>query len=348
MIDCPFGGMECTTATIYNDMLQVDARGYFERNYVNVNAHELTHQWFGDYTSYTNGQNVWVSESFATYWAKKFEQYIFGEDQYQRNRNDELKTFLIRAKKDDYPVGHGKGGRERWYPKGSLVIDMLRYVMGEDEFKYFISYYLHKHKYAVVEGNDMKVAIRESTGRTMDWFFDEWINHGGEPNYKVCYKQLETLKGERDTHISVRQIQETNNLIGYFKMPIVFEVHYKDGTMDSKKEWIENQYSEVIIPNKNKKEIAFVLFDPNRNIVKRVTFDRSFEELTAQLMDAKNMIDRYDALLEMKKIDIDKKRDVLLKSFNKEKFFLIKSEIIAQLADDKNSATLATVPQSYK
>ena len=69
---------------------------------------------------------------------------------------------------------------------------------------------------------------------------------------------------------------------------------------------------------------------------------------TAQLMDAKNMIDRYDALLEMKNIDIDKKRDVLIKSFNKEKFFLIKGEIISQLADDKKFRDSRTFPQSYK
>ena len=339
VIDCPFGGMETTTSTIYNDMMQVDARGYLERNYINVNAHELAHQWFGDFTSYTNGQNVWVSESFATYWAKKFEQSVLGENQYQKIRNDELNSTLDAAKRDDYPVGHGKGATARWYPKGSLVIDMLRYVMGEDEFKYFISYYLHKHKYAVVDGNDLKVAIRESTGRSMDWFFDEWINRGGEPNYKISYKQLETLKGDRNTHISVTQVQETNDLVGYFKMPVVIEVHYKDGTMDTKKEWIENPFSEVIIPNKDKKEIAFVLFDPTRNIVKRLTFDRSFDELSSQLTDAKNMIDRYDALLEMRKIDIDKKRDVLIKSFDKENFFLNKSEIIAQLAVDNNNAT---------
>ncbi len=339
VIDCPFGGMETTTSTIFNDLMQCDKRAFLDKNYVNVNVHELIHQWFGDYNIYANEENVWTSESFATYFAKKFEQYQLGEDQYQRIRNDELTSVLDASKKDDYPVGHGKGARARWYPKGSLVLDMLRYVMGEDEFKFFIDYYLHKHKYAVVEGNDIKVAVRESTGRTIDWFLDEWVNRGGEPNYKVSYKQLETLKGERNTHISVTQIQETNNLIGFFKMPIVFEVHYKDGTMDTKKVLIEKEYSEVLIPNKNKKEIVFVLFDPNRIIIKKVTFDRTFEELTAQLINAKNMIDRYDALLEMKKFDIDKKRDVLIKSFNKENFFLIKGEIIAQLAEDKNSAT---------
>lgn len=340
VIDCPFGGMETTTSTIYNDGMQCNEREFLDKNYINVNAHELTHQWFGDYTIYTNSQNVWVSESFATYFAKKFEQSQLGEDQYQKIRDSELTRTLEASKTDDYPIGSKKGSIPRWYPKGSLVIDMMRYVMGEEEFKTFISYYLNKHKYAIVEWNDLKVAIRESTGQTLDWFFDEWINRGGEPIYKITYKQMDELNGERYTHISVQQVHETNALIGFFKMPIVSEVHYKDGSYDSSTTWVENEYTEITIPNKNKKEIAYVLFDPNRNIVKQVNFSRTFEELSAQLLTARNMIDRYDALLELKNTTIDKKRSVLIESFQKEPFYMIKSEVIAQLAEDKDAATI--------
>jgi aminopeptidase N len=43
--------MENTTATIYGDFYAVDSRGLMDRNYVGVNAHELAHQWFGDYVT---------------------------------------------------------------------------------------------------------------------------------------------------------------------------------------------------------------------------------------------------------------------------------------------------------
>ncbi len=347
VIDCPFGGMETTTATIYNDGMQCDERSFMDyRNYVNVNAHELTHQWFGDYISYTNGQNVWVSESFATYYAKKFEQHQLGENQYQRIRNDELKSTLNASKTDDYPVGHSKGVTARWYPKGSLVIDMMRYVMGEKEFKTFIAYYLKKHPYAIVDWNDLKVAIRESTGQTLDWFFDEWIQRGGEPEYTVSYKQLETLDHKRNTHVTVQQTHTTNDLIGFFKMPVKVQVYYKDGSSDETTQWIEKEYSEVLIPNKANKEIAYVLFDPNRNIVKRLKFKRSNEELLSQLKGAPNMIDRYDALVELKGAEMNIKRDALIAAFNKEDFHLIRSEIITQVVEDTNAASLHLLKQA--
>ena len=339
VIDCPFGGMETTTSTIFNDGMQCDDRSFLDyRNYVNVNAHELTHQWFGDYTVYTNSENIWVSESFATYYGKKFEQHIYGENQYQRIRNDELKSALNAEKTDDYPVGHGKGGTARWYPKGSLVIDMMRYVMGEKEFKTFIQYYLKKNAYSIVDWNDLKVAIRESTGETLDWFFDEWILRGGEPEYTISYKQLETLDHSRNTHIMIEQTHVMNDLIGLFKMPVVVQVYYKDGSFDEKTTWIEKEYTEVAVPNKSNKEVAFVLFDPNRNVVKRVKFKRSDDELMSQLKMAPNMIDRYDALFELKNTDVKTKRDALIAAFNKEDFHLIRSEIITQLVDDTNPA----------
>ena len=49
VIDYMYGAMETTTSTIFGDYLMVDPRGFLGRNYVNVNAHELAHQWFGDY-----------------------------------------------------------------------------------------------------------------------------------------------------------------------------------------------------------------------------------------------------------------------------------------------------------
>jgi len=339
VVDCPFGGMETTTATVFNDMFMTDARAYLDRNYVNVNVHELIHHWFGNYVSYANSENVWISESFATYYAKKFEQYIFGEEYYQNIRLQEYLITMNAAEKDDFPVGHSQGVIARWYPKGSLVLDMLRYVMGDDEFKHFIKHFLNKHSYAIVEGNDYLIAIRESTGQTLDWFFKQWIYKGGEPQYQVSYKEVKNMHYQKVTQILVEQIHATNHIIGLFRMPIVFEVHYKDGTKDSVKQWIEKQLEIVEIPNQHNKEIDYVLFDPNRNILKKTSFNRTFDELCSQLIKAYNIIDRYDALIELRNISVETKRQYLITAFHNETFFLLKEEILSQLKNDNHQET---------
>jgi len=329
-VDYLYGAMETTTSTVYGDFMLVDQRGYFGRNFINTNAHELAHQWFGNYLGHLRGKDVWLTESFATYFGKIFEKDIFGEDYYQNERNNEMVRAFNAAGKDNYPVGHYKGGTDRFYPKGSLVLDMMRYVIGDEEFKSSIKHYLEVNESKVVETSDFLKAIRESTGWSLEWFFNEWIYRGGEPHYKVSYN-----KRESETIISVSQIQDTSEVIKLFKMPVNIEVYYTDGSFDAGKFWIEKRDEEIIIPDKGKKSVSYIIFDPGRNILKNLTFNRSFEELSAQALNSKNMIDRYDAILAIKNIPVEKKRDVLVKCYGKENFHLIKSEIISQLSEDR-------------
>ena len=70
--DFLYGGMENTTATVFADFFLVDRRAFLDRNYIGVNVHELTHQWFGDYITGRSGRQSWLQESFATFYAKLF------------------------------------------------------------------------------------------------------------------------------------------------------------------------------------------------------------------------------------------------------------------------------------
>jgi hypothetical protein len=164
---------------------------------------------------------------------------------------------------------------------------------------------------------------------------------GGEPNYRVDYSSLDEPDGKRFTVFNVTQIHETSDLIGLFRMPVVFEVHYTDGTSDKLTAWIENKTHLVRVANPGRKAISYTLFDPGRNILKRVTFDKSFEELSAQALQAAAMIDRYDALLALRPAPVDEKRALLLQCYMKETFFLTKTEIIQQLAGDNTPESVA-------
>jgi aminopeptidase N len=303
---------------------------------VNVNSHELAHQWFGNYISHLKTKDVWLTESFATYFAKKFEQHIYGEDYYQNIRVQELEDTYTAAKRNNYGVGHAWGGRERFYPKGSLVMDMLRDVLGENEFKTSIKYYLENHPYETAETKDFLQAIRKTTGQSLEWFFEEWIYRGGEPFYEVDYETLTPENGIPEVRIKVDQIHETNALIGLFKMPVNFEIYYKDGSVDQKTQWISDKHQIVKFSNPNKKEIDFVIFDPNRKIIKKVKFDRTYPELVAQAQKAENMIDRYDALMALRDMQNAEKESDLLRIYENESFHLTKSEILAQLAGSVN------------
>jgi aminopeptidase N len=336
--DFLYGAMENTTATIFGDFFNVDERAYTDRNYVGVNCHELTHQWFGDYITARDWRDTWLQESYATYYPKQFTKEIYGADEYNWQRRGEQNSAIDASKKDLNPIHHSGAGSARNYPKGSNVISMLEYVLGADEWKRALNHYLKTHAYANVETNDLQQAIQDKLGKDLSWFFDQWIYRGGEPEYTVKYNDIMKADGGRYTEITVEQTHQRNEVVGLFKMPVVFEVFYADGTSDKTTQWIEGANETVQITNKGHKEIAFVLFDPNSQILKSVRFKKSFDELEAQVLKAPFMLDRYDALAGLKEIPIDQKRDLLLEVMKKETFHQMKAEVINQLANDETSA----------
>jgi len=95
-----YGGMETTTATVFGDYMLIDPHAWWQRNYVNVNAHELAHQWFGDGIAHLVNRDVWLTESFGTFYAKMFERSVYGEDYYENIRNDEMNLAFEAAKKN--------------------------------------------------------------------------------------------------------------------------------------------------------------------------------------------------------------------------------------------------------
>ncbi len=330
--DFLYGAMENTTATIFGDFFFTDSRAFLDRNYIGVNAHELTHQWFGDYITARGAEGTWLQESFATYYAKLFFKGLEGEDSYKWNQRGEILSALAAGKKDDLPIVHSGSGTARVYQKGSAVIQMLRYILGDESYKRVIQHYLSRHSFANVETRDLEQSIQDVLGLNLDWFFDQWVYRGGEPHYKVNY--YTTLK---DIRLHVQQIHEQNQGTGLFKMPVNIAVYYTDGSKDIKKVWVEEVYHEFVFPNNASKKVAFVLFDENQELIKKVSFERSYEELAAQLMQAEHMIDRYEALSELDKFSADLKRTVLIQAFEKEGFWAMKAEIVKQLCSDVNA-----------
>ena len=77
--DFLYAGMENTGATIFSDGYVIDSTAFIDKNYVNVNAHEMAHQWFGNLVTEKDGNHHWLHEGFATYYAYLAEKEIFGD-----------------------------------------------------------------------------------------------------------------------------------------------------------------------------------------------------------------------------------------------------------------------------
>jgi hypothetical protein len=110
--------------------------------------------------------------------------------------------------------------------------------------------------------------------------------------------------------------------------------------VDKKTEWIEKETHVVKVPNSRNAAIAFVLIDPNSQVLKTVSFDKPYEMLKAQALHAPHMLDRYDAVVAMRDIAADKKRDLLRQVYETSSFHAVKTEIATQLMGDKGSESI--------
>lgn len=346
--DFMFGAMENTSAVVFGDFYCVDARAYLDRNYVATNAHELTHMWFGDLITARSESDTWLQESFATHYQWLFDREAFGQDQFDWNRRLANNEAIQASLADKKAIASTNGGRVRWYPKGAFVIEMMKYMVGREQYNRVIKYYLEKNAYKNVDANELLIAFQDVLGVSMNTFWEQWVYKGGEPHYKVAWSDIKNIKNERSTEVAIEQIHETNDLVGLFKMPIKIEVWYKDGSKDSVMANVENQFQRVQIPNRNNLEIDFVLFDPNSQILKSVTFNKYQEEYIKQALKAPYMLDRYDAVVALKNVDIDRKREALVSVYLKEKFHAVKAEIVAQLVNDSTKTSRDLVLMALK
>lgn len=342
--DFMFGAMENTTATLFGDFFAADSRGYNDRNYVAVNAHELAHQWFGDFVSARTGNAHWLQESFATHYNVLAERECFGQDHFDwQRRQAGLSAINVQDKKS---ISHSETSSTLIYQKGSQVLEMLKYVVGREGYNKSVKRYLLAHKYDNVDSDDLLNAFQDELGYGLEWFWDEWVYRGGEPIYNVTFDDFAQEDGKHISQFAVTQTQPVSDISGLFKMPIAFEVYYTDGTKDSKTEWIEKETHIVKIANPGNKKIDFVLFDPNSEIVKTVSFNKSFEMLKAQALRAPKMIDRYDAIFAMRKFPAELKRKTLEEVYSKSTFHAVKAEAASQLLEDKTPESLNLVKKA--
>lgn len=342
VVDFLYGAMENTSSTIYTDVYLQDSRAALDRNYIGTNAHELTHQWFGDLITEWSGTHHWLHESFATYYAKYFKRAVLGEDLYQLERYREMQSALNADDKNQLPIANSKAGSSKHYPKGSIVIDMLRTVVGDEEYKKVINSYLAKYSFKHVDTHLFYLEFLEVLGVNLDWFFDQWIYKGGYPHYEVSYTDLKDK-----TKLYVEQIQETTSTVSLFRMPVDIELHYADGSIAMHKIQVDSSFQEFVIPKEASKKLSYLIFDSGNKIYKKLNFIRNVDELIAQANSANEMIDRYFALQELEEVELEKKRMALINIYEREEFFLLKANIVKQLIKDDNKGSKKLIKNAF-
>ncbi|MGC6430800.1 MAG: M1 family metallopeptidase [Jejuia sp.] len=176
--DFLYAGMENTSLNIYSDGFVVDSIGFVDKNFVNINAHELAHQWFGDMVTATHGTHHWLQEGFATYYALLAEKEIFGEDYYYWRLYEYAEELLAQDKAGkSTSLLDPKSSSTTFYKKGCWVLHMLREKVGDTAFREAIKNYLEKYQFKNVETDDFISEVEKSSGEGLSEFVEKWFSN---------------------------------------------------------------------------------------------------------------------------------------------------------------------------
>jgi aminopeptidase N len=243
--DFLYAGMENTTSTIFSQDFIVDSIGFNDKNYINVNAHELAHQWFGDLITAQSGKHHWLQEGFATYYALLAEKEIFGDDYFYNELYDYALQLRSAAKTDTIPVMNEKASSLSFYKKGAWALHTLREDIGAKNFQKAVKTYLKKYQYKNVITDEFLAEIKKvAKDFDIEKFKSKWLETSGfdmvlaesylEKNKSVtAYIQLTKEKKDLENYKAILQ-SETYFAIKQY-------IFYKLGNtrFEDKKELIE-------------------------------------------------------------------------------------------------------------
>ncbi|MCF6132431.1 M1 family metallopeptidase [Flavobacterium wongokense] len=159
--DFLYGGMENTSCTLFTQDCVVDKIGFNDRNYVNINAHELAHQWFGDLITAQSGKHHWLQEGFATYYALLAEREVFGDDYFYHQLYRNSLQLRNASKTDTIPVMNEKASSLSFYQKGAWALHYMRETIGAKTFQKAVKAYLKKYQYQNVQTDDFLAEIKK-------------------------------------------------------------------------------------------------------------------------------------------------------------------------------------------
>lgn len=218
------GGMEHTT---------VSFMGGFSRGLI---AHELAHHWFGNKVTCGSWKDIWINEGFAEYMAGLVVENLDGPNPFISWKSSKIKSITNQPDGNLYLNDEQALDSDRifsgriTYDKGSMVVHMLRYVIGDEAFfkgmRNFLEDPAIAYNYAVT--TQVKSHLEAASGKDLTAFFNNWVYGQGYPSYQV---KAETISA---TQTKITLSQTTSHAsVPFFEMPVTLRLTGTSGQSEN-------------------------------------------------------------------------------------------------------------------
>ncbi len=299
------GGMENISATTQIEEMIHDERELLDEDSDSLQSHELAHQWFGDYVTCRDWSQIWLNESFATYFQALWDEESKGKDYFlmndvRSNQNQVLATWNQGNRRPIVTKNYANKDAmfdSYAYPGGGSVLHILRKHLGDELFFKSLNRYLTDNAHQPVQTEQLRIAIEQTTGQTMDWFFDQWLYKMGHPIFEVT-KSYDAAKKQLTLNVKQTQKVDPKNEFPqteFFRAFVDVEI---DGNVQ--RVWIKPQ-AENTFTFASAAEPKLVNFDYEGTLLKELKFDKPVAELVYQMQNDKDILGRRWAIDELGK-----------------------------------------------
>jgi aminopeptidase N len=324
------GAMENTTATLHGAYVQGTPRELNDTYYgqgPSTIAHELFHQWFGDYVTAESWSNLTVNESFADFSETMWAEHKYGADEAGAHINSDLVNYLrtpdavgkdlVRFNYDDKEdmfdvVSYQKGGR---------ILYMLRNYLGNAAFYKGLNIYLKTNAFKGGEAHQLRLALEEASGRDLNWFFNQWYFNSGHPVLNVTYKYD---AGTKTQFVYLQQTQAGDAFI----LPMAIDI-YAGGKKTRNNVWMRNKADTLSFTVATKPDLVNV--DGDKVLLAAKTDNKTLKEFAFQYANAPLYLDRFEAITAATTQQGDKDARNIVLAVLKDKYYGLRIKAIRAL-----------------
>jgi Peptidase family M1 domain/Tetratricopeptide repeat len=225
-------------------------------------ANQLARQWWETLASPINRDHLWLENGNARYAELLWDEHANGPSAMEQDLHD---TYVEAMTVDSPPLIQA-GRLEDYSPeywaltagKGAAVLNMLRSVIGNDNFNKLMASFTEKFGWQSVSTVEFRKLAEEISGQNLQYFFVQWLESGGAPEFKMDFTVFRTQKGFR---VMGKIAQDLDT----FQMPVDLKIE-TEGNPETKRIDVVGTSSEFTVDTFGKPKT--VTIDPNGSVLR--------------------------------------------------------------------------------
>lgn len=225
-------------------------------------ANQLARLWYGIQTSPLSRNHLWITNGMARYAELLYTEQTAAAGAVE----SEVRDTYVEALTIDNPPLIQASRLEDYSPeywattaaKGAAVYQMLRNVLGDENFKKLLKAIPDQFANKSVSTDDVSKMASDLAGQDLGFFFLQWIESSGAPQFKLEYTVYRTGKGFR----IMGKIQQD---LDTFRMPVDLKIE-TEGNPEFKRVEVAGPSSEFVVETFGKPKKVEI--DPNQRVLR--------------------------------------------------------------------------------